>query len=80
MSPARRRKRRYRQWYQVRYHRPQDDLTQPWDPQAAADINGFFYRLTAAVADADARPAFLPGSPLRPASSPAGEAQPASVR
>jgi hypothetical protein len=54
--------RRYREWYEVRYHRPQDDMTQPIDFTAARDINTFFYRLTGAVADADARPAFLPGS------------------
>jgi Zn-dependent M28 family amino/carboxypeptidase len=55
---------RYRQWYDIRYHRPQDDMTQPIDFQAAGDFNTFFYRLTAAVADAPQRPAFLPGSPL----------------
>ena len=58
--------RRYREWYRVRYHRPQDDLTQPWEPKAAADFNRFFYALTARVADADSRPAFKAGSPLRP--------------
>jgi hypothetical protein len=57
---------RYRQWYDIRYHRPQDDMTQPIDFKAAADFNTFFYRLTAAVADAPQRPAFLPGSPLAP--------------
>jgi Zn-dependent M28 family amino/carboxypeptidase len=51
--------RRYRQWYQVRYHRPQDDMSQPVDFEAARDFNTFFYRLTEAVADAPARPAFL---------------------
>jgi hypothetical protein len=58
--------RRYREWYQVRYHRPQDDMTQPRDFQAAADMNTFFYRLVADVADADDRPAFLPGSQYAP--------------
>jgi Zn-dependent M28 family amino/carboxypeptidase len=58
--------RRYREWYQVRYHRPQDDMTQPIDFQAAADFNTFFYRLTKAVADAPERPSFLPDSPLKP--------------
>lgn len=48
--------RRYREWYQVRYHRPQDDLTQPMDVQAAGDFNRFFYKLAETVADADARP------------------------
>jgi Peptidase family M28/PA domain len=58
--------RRYREWYQIRYHRPQDDMTQPIDFQAAADFNTFFYRLTEAVADAPQRPTFLPGSKLAP--------------
>jgi hypothetical protein len=65
-DPGTEAERRYREWYQTRYHRPQDDLSQPWDPQAAADFNTFFYRLTAAVADADQRPHFLPGSALKP--------------
>jgi Zn-dependent M28 family amino/carboxypeptidase len=65
-DPGTEAERRYREWYQIRYHRPQDDMTQPIDFQAAADFNTFFYRLTAAVADADQRPAFLPGSAFRP--------------
>ena len=48
--------RRYREWYEVRYHRPQDDVTQPMDFDAARDFNEFFYRLTDAVADAPQRP------------------------
>lgn len=56
--------RRYREWYQLRYHRPQDDLGQPIDFEAAARFNLFFYRLVDAVARRDERPAFLPGSPL----------------
>jgi len=55
--------RRYRLWYQTRYHHPGDDLTQPWDPVAAARFNSFFYTLVARVADADRRPAFLRGNP-----------------
>jgi hypothetical protein len=54
--------RRYREWYQVRYHRPQDDLTQPIDFDAAAKFNQFFYKLTQAVADIAERPTFQPGS------------------
>ncbi|HEV7386015.1 MAG TPA: M28 family peptidase, partial [Phenylobacterium sp.] len=50
--------RRYREWYQVRYHRPQDDLTQPMDFEAAGKFNRFFYKLSETVADADARPAW----------------------
>ena len=57
---------RYREWYQVRYHRPQDDLTQPMDFTAAARFDQFFYKLTETVADAPERPHFLPGSPLAP--------------
>jgi hypothetical protein len=50
--------RRYREWYQVRYHRPQDDLTQPMDFQAAGDFNRFFYALAERVADAPGKPHF----------------------
>ncbi len=60
--------RRYREWYQVRYHRPQDDLTQPMDFDAAAKFNAFFYALATAVANDPQRPAFThptPGSPTR---------------
>jgi Zn-dependent M28 family amino/carboxypeptidase len=65
-DPGTEAERRYREWYRVRYHRPQDDMTQPIDFVAAADFNRFFYALTAAVADADARLAFVAGSPLAP--------------
>jgi len=58
--------RRYREWYQVRYHRPQDDLTQPMDFEAAGKFNRFFYKLAETVADADQRPAWEPGSRLAP--------------
>jgi hypothetical protein len=54
--------RRYREWYEVRYHRPQDDLTQPMDFDAATKFNTFFYTLVGAIADAPTRPSFLPGS------------------
>jgi Zn-dependent M28 family amino/carboxypeptidase len=59
--------RRYREWYQVRYHRPQDDLTQPMDFEAASKFNRFFYSLAESVADADAKPSWTPGSKLAPA-------------
>jgi hypothetical protein len=58
--------RRYREWYNVRYHRPQDDLTQPVDFDAAAKFDQFFYRLTEKVADTQDRPAFKPGSSFAP--------------
>jgi Zn-dependent M28 family amino/carboxypeptidase len=61
-DPGTEAERRYREWYQVRYHRPQDDMSQPLDFVAARDMNMFFYKLTERVADADSRPAFLPGS------------------
>jgi hypothetical protein len=51
--------RRYREWYQVRYHRPQDDVSQPIDFKAAADMNTFFYRLTEDVANDPVRPRML---------------------
>ncbi len=53
---------RYRRWYQVNYHRPQDDLAQPMDFGAAAKFNTFFYRLVTAVADAPNRPQMLPNA------------------
>jgi hypothetical protein len=53
---------RYREWYQVRYHRPQDDLTQPMDFMAAAKFNVFFYRLVETIANASARPSIFPQS------------------
>ena len=63
-EPGTEAERRYREWYQVRYHRPQDDLSQPMDFQAAGDFNRFFYKLAETVADADARPAFT-GKPAK---------------
>jgi hypothetical protein len=56
----------YRRWYADRYHSPSDDLKQPWDPEAAAKFNLFFRRLVEAVANADARPQWKPGSKLAP--------------
>jgi Zn-dependent M28 family amino/carboxypeptidase len=56
--------RRYREWYEVRYHRPQDDLSQPVDFAAAAKFNEFFYRLIEAIADATDRPAIHATSPF----------------
>ncbi len=58
-DPGTEAERRYRQWYQVEYHRPQDDLNQPVDFKAARDFNAFFYGLVAAVADGP-KPAWLP--------------------
>ena len=56
----------YREWYQSRYHRPQDDMGQPLDWVAARDMNLFFYRLTEDVANDPVRPSFVAGSPWAP--------------
>ncbi|HTW64597.1 MAG TPA: M28 family peptidase [Bryobacteraceae bacterium] len=56
----------YRRWYADRYHSPSDDLTQPWDPEAAAKFNEFFRRLVENLANADARPQWKAGSKLAP--------------
>ena len=50
--------RAYRRWYKTGYHRPQDDLAQPIDWQAAADFNKFFYALVERVADQPAAPSW----------------------
>lgn len=60
---------RYREWYHSRYHKPQDDLTQPMDWAAAAKFNRFFYDMVDIVADADAKPAWRADSPFRPANA-----------
>ncbi len=52
----------YRDWYAHRYHKPQDDLTTPIDWNAAAKFNKFYERLTVTIANAAARPTWLPGS------------------
>jgi Zn-dependent M28 family amino/carboxypeptidase len=56
----------YRHWYRTGYHKPQDDLNQPMDWQAAADFNSFFYKLVAKVADQPAAPSWHAGSKLKP--------------
>lgn len=56
----------YRKWYEDRYHSPLDDLSQPWVPEAAAGFNDFFARLVEALANADDRPRWKPGSTLAP--------------
>jgi hypothetical protein len=57
---------RYREWYRVRYHKPQDDLMQPMDFDAAAKFNSFFYTLAGLIADTPQRPGFRSASPLAP--------------
>jgi hypothetical protein len=58
--------RRYRDWYENRYHAPQDDMSTPLDFQAQADFHRFYFALVEAVANADAAPQWLPNSPNRP--------------
>lgn len=65
-DPGTESERRYREWYQVRYHRPQDDMTQPIDWEAARDMNAFFYRLVEDIANDPVRPSFIPGSRWAP--------------
>ena len=65
-DPGTEAERRYREWYQIRYHRPQDDMGQPLDWGAARDMNRFFYDLVADVAQDDVRPSFLAMSQWAP--------------
>jgi Zn-dependent M28 family amino/carboxypeptidase len=58
--------RRYREWYNIRYHRPQDDMSQPIDVAAATAFNRFFYALAAKVADAQTRPVLESSSSFTP--------------
>ncbi len=58
----------YRQWYRTGYHRPQDDLVQMIDWQAAAAFNRFFYALVDRVANKSSAPSWHEESKLRPAS------------
>ena len=59
-DPGTEAEKRYRRWYQVRYHRPQDDLTQPMDFQAAQKFDRFFYTLVKTLANDPTRPSILP--------------------
>ena len=45
-------------WTRERYHQPSDDLAQPMDPTAPADLIRYVTALTARVANAPARPAW----------------------
>jgi hypothetical protein len=56
----------YRDWYARRYHKPQDDIKTPIDWEAAARFNRFYTALTLAIANAPARPQWLPTSPYLP--------------
>ena len=56
----------YRDWYQRRYHRPQDDISTPMDLDAARDFNRFFYTLVETAANAVEPPAFKVAQPPKP--------------
>lgn len=56
----------YRDWYENRYHAPQDDMSTPIDFHAQADFHRFYFALTQAVANADTKPEWLATSPHRP--------------
>ena len=56
----------YRDWYARRYHKPQDDIKTPIDWAAAAKFNSFYQVLTLVIANASARPQWLPSSPYSP--------------
>ena len=47
---------KFRNWYRTRYHKPQDDISQPIDFTAAADFNRFVANLTDDVANSAAPP------------------------
>ena len=55
-NPRTEEERIYRDWYQRRYHRPQDDISTPMDLDAARDFNRFFYTLVEAAANGAERP------------------------
>ena len=55
-NPRTEEERIYRDWYQRRYHRPQDDISTPMDLDAARDFNRFFYTLVETAANATAKP------------------------
>jgi hypothetical protein len=57
---------RYRDWYENRYHAPQDDMTTPIDFEAQAAFHRFYFTLTEAVANAETKPQWLRDSPNRP--------------
>lgn len=65
-DPGTEAEKKYREWYQTRYHRPQDDMNQPLDWGAARDMNTFLYRLVEDIANDPIRPSFVAGSPFAP--------------
>jgi hypothetical protein len=57
-------------WRANRYHAPSDDLDQPVMKEEAVKLDAYVAALTARVADADARPEWLPSSVFRPQAAP----------
>lgn len=49
-------------WLTDRYHAPQDDLSQPINPEYALQFNRFLEKLSRTVANAEQRPAWYPES------------------
>jgi Zn-dependent M28 family amino/carboxypeptidase len=54
-----------RAWRSSRYHAPSDDLSQPFDREAAVRFNSYMAELIHRVADAPERPRWLPTSFFR---------------
>ncbi len=57
---------KYKDWYENRYHAPQDDMSTPIDFGAQAKFHRFYFALTEAVANAETKPAWLENSRYRP--------------
>ena len=64
-NPRTEEERIYRDWYQRRYHRPQDDISTPMDLDAARDFNRFFSTLVETAANSAAKPV-MKAKPTQP--------------
>ncbi len=64
-NPRTEEERIYRDWYQRRYHRPQDDISTPMDLDAARDFNRIFSTLVETAANATAKPV-MKAKPTQP--------------
>ena len=64
-NPRTEEERIYRDWYQRRYHRPQDDISTPMDLDAARDFNRFYYALVETAANGVAKPV-MKAKPTQP--------------
>ena len=60
----------YRDWYNRRYHRPQDDINTPMDLDAARDFNRFYYALVETAANIAAKPTAKPLPVILPVQRP----------